>query len=192
MTVPYRPSSGISPGRDHPLASGPPRLAGQPAMCQAWRPATCVAGLPSCLALFSGAPVCCVDCSGGGDFGAARTRHTASAGGPHRLHAPRAAGRRAAALVAFSPSVRAWGTAACGWRRGIRWLFATGLFAERAGSVFAWPARPHHTRCVCVFHAHLSSWRSCAPTRRHAVGVVSDTPYFGMNPNRSIWIPDVR
>lgn len=124
MTVPYRPSSGISPGRDHPLASGPPRLAGQPAMCQAWRPATCVAGLPSCLALFSGAPVCCVDCSGGGDFGAARTRHTASAGGPHRLHAPRAAGRRAAALVAFadaalvafSPSVRAWGAAACGWR----------------------------------------------------------------------------
>lgn len=190
MTVPYRQSSGISPGRDHPLASGPPRLAGQPAMCQAWRPATCVAGLPSCLALFSGAPVCCVDCSGGGGGGGRGTSVQHAHGTRHQLVALTACTRRAplaAALVAFSPSVRAWGAA----RRLVDG--AAGLFAGRAGSVFAWPARPHHTRCVCVFHAHLSFWRSGAPTRRHAVGVVSEsTPCFGMNPNRSIWIPDVR
>lgn len=144
MTVPYRQSSGISPGRDHPLASGPPRLAGQPAMCQAWRPATCVAGLPSCLALFSGAPVCCVDCSGGGgggtgDFGAARTRHTAPAGGPHRLHAPRAAGRSASRLLSLGARVGR-GAAACGWRRG---PFRR---ASRIGVCLACTAAPHPVR----------------------------------------------
>lgn len=152
MTVPYRQSSGISPGRDHPLASGPPRLAGQPAMCQAWRPATCVAGLPSCLALFSGAPVCCVDCSGGGGGGRGRGTSVQHAHGTrHQLVALTACTRRAplaAALVAFSPSVRAWGAA----RRlvdgaaGSVGLYRPFRRASRIGVCLACTAAPHPVR----------------------------------------------
>lgn len=168
MTVPYRQSSGISPGRDHPLASGPPRLAGQPAMCQAWRPATCVAGLPSCLALFSGAPVCCVDCSGGGgggtgDFGAARTRHTAPAGGPHRLHAPRAAGRSASRLLSLGARVGR-GAAACGWRRGIRWPLPAFSPGEPDRCLPGLHGRTTPGACACSTRI----CRSGVAARRHA------------------------